>query len=149
MAPPAGGGLAREGQERGGPRGLPSRSGDDGSAGAAVNGREGEGRLYAGFTGTSGSGAAAIASPCPLAGSSSRRTLSATIRGWARLGWSATAVVAGLNADPSAVVRGIPIGINEESRAVASASQSDATWSGKRRRAIVMVRVVRVAIFPT
>ncbi|MDC7809621.1 hypothetical protein [Sphingomonas koreensis] len=71
------------------------------------------------------------------------------MRGWARLGWSATAVVAGLKAEPSVVVRGIPTGINEESRAVASASQSDATWSGKRRRVIVIVRIARVAIFPT
>lgn len=126
ITPPAGGGLAREGQGSGGPRGLPSRTGGDDSAGAARSGSGETGRSYPDTAGTTGSGAAAIASPCPLTGSSSRRTFSISTRGWARAGCSTTAVVAGLKAEPNAVVRGSPAGISEESNAIASASQSDA-----------------------
>lgn len=89
-------------------------------------------------------GATAAASPCPLAGPSSRRMASTRIRGCARPGWSATAVVAGLKAEPSAVVRGTPPNINEDSSAVTSASHSDARWSGSRRL-VVTVRVLGFA----
>jgi len=67
----------------------------------------------------------------PAAGPSSRRTTSVVTRGAGRIGLSTTDVVAGLNAEPNAVVRGIPPLSSEEASATSNASHSAASRTGR------------------
>jgi hypothetical protein len=134
-----------EGQADGGPRGLPS-SPACGAIGRSAAAGLGASAAVAGRTaGWTVNREEEIAAPCPLAGPSSRRTFSIRTRGCVRVGWSATAVVAGLKAEPSDVVRGRPLDINDESKATASASQMDAARSGRVCRSFV-IRIADLAM---
>ncbi len=72
-----------------------------------------------------------VAPPAPATGSGSGRTSGATIRGEGRSGRSASTVVAGLNAEPNATVRGGPLLSSEEASATSRAIHSAAARAGR------------------
>lgn len=97
----------------------------------AVATRDGRASIVSG-TGTINAGAALwnVTLPAPATGSGSGRTAGATIRGDGRSGRSASTVVAGLKAEPNAMVRGGPLLSSDEASATSNAIHSAAARSG-------------------
>lgn len=126
-------GERAECQTCGGPRGLPSRTGCGRRGSAAAKAIAGA-RISRDCDTGSIARAAIAASRVPAAGPSSLRGASAVTRGAGRIGLSTTEVVAGLNAEPSAVVRGRPLLSSEEASATSRASHSAASRTGRAAR---------------